>query len=127
VWFVVEVAKLHLDQTPYGHLRLHRLRRRNYTTSVDTTLAGEIDDFGCNEEDAFEIASLALRGTPGRGAPSTMKKAYRRVSKNCEKYANFVNSYETEIIFDFWVADPTIGIHIPGWVADWEDGRPIKP
>jgi len=90
-------------------------------------LAGEIDDFGCNEEDAFEIASLALRGTPGRGAPSTMKKAYRRVSKNCEKYANFVNSYETEIIFDFWVADPTIGIHIPGWVADWEDGRPIKP
>lgn len=112
-------------------IRKVQIDRRNwpslYLPIRQRFLAGEIDNFGCNEEDAFEIASLALRGTPARGAPSTMKKAYRQVTKNWDKYANFINGYETEIIFGLWVADETIGIDIPDWVADWEEGQPIKP
>jgi hypothetical protein len=64
-------------------------------------LAAEIDDFGSTEEDAFDVASLALRGTIARGAPSTMRKAYRQVSQNWDDFSKFVNGYETEIILDF--------------------------
>lgn len=40
VWFVVEVAKLHPTIHIDGHPGLHQARRRNYTTSEDTNLAG---------------------------------------------------------------------------------------
>jgi len=88
--------------------------------------SGTILDFGKTEDDAFRVASEALRSTIARGAESTMKKAHRNAWRDEHSQMNFFALYETEYVFDLRL-EKRASHKIPNWINDWEAGRPIKP
>lgn len=89
-------------------------------------LAGQVLDFGRTEEDAFRIASEALRGTFAQGADSTMCKAYRTMNAEDDPYPTFLAFFETEYAFGLRMDGEAGSRKVPGWVADWVAGRPVK-